>query len=69
MTIEKIYLSPCMGLSGCVIDSVCGRLKVYIIRIINIIIIVLRFLFNTLGDRFIPKCIRPGGNDNIALSS
>ena len=33
--------------------------------IINIIIMVIRFLFNILGDRFIPKCIRPGGNDNM----
>ena len=33
--------------------------------IIKIIIMVIRFLFNTLGDRFIPKCIRPGGNDNM----
>ena len=34
------------------------------IMIINIIIMVIRFLFNTMGDSFIPKCLLPVDNDN-----
>ena len=49
-----------MGLSGCVVDSVCGSLKVYHDHYHGD-----KVSFNTLGDRFIPKCIRPGGNDNM----
>ena len=40
-----------------------GSLKVYHDH--NIITMVIRLLFNTLGDNFIPKCMRPEGHDNI----
>ena len=52
-----------MGLSGCVIDSVCGSLKVY-----NNYNYDHKYYYHSVKvslDRLIPKCIRPGGHDNI----